>query len=239
VPDNPPRPDPTTVPPSPAQIADALATRTDPPDSAFDHYLSERIRALSSQHWTPLVVAAQAARWFDDYGVGTVVDIGSGAGKFCVAAALAGGCRFTGLEHRASLVSAARQLARTFHVADRVCFIQGALGEADLPVADAYYFYNPFEENIRPSRERIDDSVELSLERHRRDLETVRELLVDARGGTYLLTYNGLGAKLPPSYQRVRTNRELPNVLCLWRKAEATMLERPRSGEHRWSEGAA
>ena len=43
--------------------------------------------------------------------VQSVVDIGSGAGKFCVAAALGSGCRFTGLEQRPRLVAAARTLA--------------------------------------------------------------------------------------------------------------------------------
>src|SRR5688572_10057939 len=128
--------------PSSEQIAHALRAGRCPEDVAFDHFLSEPMRACSSQHWTPLVVAARAAQWFDECGVRTVVDIGSGAGKFCVAAALAGRCHFTGLEHRAHLVTSARMLARTFGVEDRVHFIQGALGSANVPPAHAYYFYN-------------------------------------------------------------------------------------------------
>jgi SAM-dependent methyltransferase len=221
------------------QIAYALRAGLCPEDVAFDHFLSEPMRSQSSQHWTPLVVAARAAQWFDECRVRTVVDIGSGAGKFCVAAALAGHCHFTGLEHRAHLVSSARMLARTFKVENRVHFIQGALGNTSVPVADAYYFYNPFEENVSGPAWRIDGDVELSLERHGRDLMTVRELLVAARTGTYVLTYNGLGAKLPASYKRVRTDRELPNVLCLWRKTAARTISRLHSADRGWSAGVA
>jgi len=230
---------PTSVPLSPEQIANALGVGMCPADSAFDHFLSERMRALSSQHWTPLVVAARAAHWFDECGVRTVVDIGSGAGKFCVAAALAGHCHFTGLEHRANLVSNARLLARTFQVANRVHFIHGSLGKANVPVADAYYVYNPFEENVWPRSGRIDEEVELSLERYGRDLETMRELLIEARAGTYVLTYNDLGTKLPASYKKVRTDRELPNVLCLWRKTGARAIGRAQCADQGWSAGAA
>lgn len=203
---------------SPGEIAEALSAGMCPRDSAFDHFLPDEIRALSSQHWTPLEVAVRCAQWFDECNVRTVVDIGSGAGKLCVAAALAGRCSFIGLEHRERLVVCARSLARTFKLGRRVEFIHGAVGEAALPAADAYYLYNPFEENIWRLG-RIDADVELSAERRARDLFALRALLAAARAGTYVLTYNGFGAKMPPGYSAVRTDRELPNVLCLWRKA--------------------
>ena len=56
------------------------------------------LRGVSGQHWTQLVVAKRAAEWLDALRIRIVVDIGSGVGKFCVAAALVGHCRFTGLE---------------------------------------------------------------------------------------------------------------------------------------------
>ncbi|HKO92099.1 MAG TPA: methyltransferase domain-containing protein [Polyangiaceae bacterium] len=209
----------TRTPPSAAQIAVALGDGAIPTDSAFDRYLSVHARDLSSQHWTPLAVATRAAEWLDKFNIRTVLDVGSGAGKFCVVAALAGHCHFTGLEHRQRLVTCARSLARTFDVDKRVHFIQGALGTVRLPDVDVYYFYNPFEENILEDGARIDADVELSRQRYARDLLAARELLTAARSGTYVLTYNGLGARLPVSYRPVCVDRELPNVLRLWRKA--------------------
>jgi SAM-dependent methyltransferase len=208
----------------PEQIAAALDSGMCPTDATFDQFLSGPMRALSSQFWTPLAVAARAAEWFDERNIRTVVDIGSGAGKFCVGAALAGHCHFTGLEHRERLVTTARALARTFKVESRVHFIQGALGTARLPAADVYYLYNPFEENVLEGVECIDEDVELSAERYTRDLSAVRELLVAARTGTYVLTYNGFGARLPAGYRHVCVDHELPNVLSLWRKAAPRLM---------------
>jgi SAM-dependent methyltransferase len=200
-------------------MAAELADGRLPGDAAFDRHLSREARALSSQHWTPLAVAVRAAEWFDEFRIRTVLDIGAGAGKFCVAAALAGYCHFTGLEQRERLVACARSLALSFGVQQRVHFLHGRLGRVRLPNVDAYYFYNPFEENLLASSSRIDDEVELGADRYARDLRAVRELLSAARAGSYVLTYNGLGGKLPAGYQTVCIDRELPHVLRLWRKA--------------------
>ena len=172
---------------------------------------------MSAHYWTPLAVAKCVAEWLDDLGVRTVVDIGSGAGKFCVAAALAGHCRFTGLEQRSRLVASARTLARLFDVEDRVTFREGALGEIATPVADAYYLYNPFGEYRFAARSRLDD-VEPSDERYARDVTSVQKLLRRARFGTCVLTYNGFGGRVPASYRQIRVDNTLPSELRLYRK---------------------
>ena len=118
-------------------VAAALRTGRCPADRAFDRFLPEHLRVVSHQYWTPLVVAQRAAAWFDDLRIRTVVDIGSGVGKFCVAAALMGHCRVTGLEQRPSLVASARTLTRVFDLHDRVSFVEGALGVAPMPFAEA------------------------------------------------------------------------------------------------------
>lgn len=200
------------------QIAERLRYGICPPDSEFDQFLTGPMRAISPEYWTPLVVACRAAEWFGTYGIRSVIDIGSGVGKFCICAALAGRCQYTGLEHRERLVVEARRLALTFDVDSRVQFIHGALGTAALPTADAYYLFNPFEENVVEPEERIDAEVELSRERQARDCILLRELLSFARVGTYVLTYNGAGATLPPTYRVICANRDLPNALCLSRK---------------------
>jgi SAM-dependent methyltransferase len=199
-------------------------------DAAFDRCLDERLQALSAQHWTPFAVATRAAEWLEAARVRTVLDIGSGVGKFCVAAALSSRCHFTGLEQRLPLVACARSLARTFGVDDRTYFIHGALGSARLPAVDAYYLYNPFEENILGGEERIDDHVALSADRHARDLRLLGALLARAPGGTYVLTYNGCGGALPGAYRKVRIARDLPNELCLWRKAPSRLVVGARQG---------
>ncbi len=173
---------------------------------------------MSGQYWTPLVVAKRAAEWLADLKVRTVVDIGSGAGKFCVAAALAGRCHFTGLERRSRLVAAARTLAQLFDVDDRVSFVEGAFGNIATPVADAYYLYNPFGEYLFGSKDHFDSDAERSDERYKRDVAAVQDLLQRAHVGTCVLTYNGFGGRVPSSYQEICVDNELPNELRLWRK---------------------
>jgi len=210
--------------PSAQRVARALRVGRCPGDGAFDRFLPYHSRLASGQHWTPLVVALRVAGWLDGLAVKTVVDIGSGAGKFCVAAALASHCDFTGIEQRPRLVAAARGLARIFDVEDRVRFVQGTLGQCSLPEADAYYLYNPFGENLFGPVGHLGDDVELSDERYRRDVTRMETFLERARVGTYIVKYNGFGGRMPPTYDEIRVDREMPNVLRVWRKTRSSRV---------------
>lgn len=204
--------------PSAQQVAHALRVRMCPGDRAFDRFLPYDLRLASSEHWTPLEVALRVAGWLDGLAVRTVVDIGSGAGKLCVAAALASRCDFTGIEQRPRLVAAARDLAQVFDVEDRVRFVQGTLGQCSLPEADAYYLYNPFGENLFGQDGHLGHDVELSEERYERDVTFMEAFLERARVGTYIIKFNGFGGRMPPAYDPIRVDRAMPNVLRMWQK---------------------
>jgi len=187
-------------------------------DHAFDRLLPAQLRAASNQFWTPLEVVTQATTWLEELGVRSVVDIGSGVGKFCVAGALASSCSFVGIEQRPQLAAVARNLARLFGLENRVSIIEGRFGEVGTPSADCYYFYNPFEENLFPADEALDVNVELSAERFRRDVRYFRALVAQLPIGAYVLSYNGIGGRIPECLAEVRVQRELPAVLRLLRK---------------------
>ena len=210
--------DPLVLDPSTVGIAMAMRTGMCPVDRAFDRFFPDELRLVSSQYWTPLAVAMRAAEWLEEARVRTVVDIGSGAGKFCVAAALASGCHFTGIEQRPRLVAAARDLARVFDVEDRVAFHVGALGETRIPEAEAYYLYNPFGENLFGPQDHLDEDVELTFDRYARDIAATRELLLRAPAGTHVLVYNGFGGQVPLGYHEIHADHELPNPLSMWTK---------------------
>ncbi|WP_437587085.1 hypothetical protein [Sorangium sp. So ce1000] len=205
--------------PPAAAVAEALRAGRSPRNRDFDRFLPDDLRVVADHFWTPIEAAVRTAQWLDEFDVRSVVDVGSGAGKFCVVAALAGRSRFTGIEQRPRLVMAARNLARVFEIEDRACFVEAALGRADVPRADAYYFFNPFGENLCGREDHLDEDVELGVDRYQRDTAAAEELLNEAPLGTYLLTYNGFGGRVPDSYDEVRVDRELPNVLRMWRKA--------------------
>ncbi len=64
----------------------------------------------------------------------------------------------------------------------------------------------------------LDENVELSDERYVRDIRAAEDLMRGAPAGTYVLTYNGFGGQVPASYDRLRSDYNLPEVLRLWRK---------------------
>jgi SAM-dependent methyltransferase len=203
---------------SPERIAAALRVGYCPPDGVFDAFLPEDLANLSADQWTPLEVAVVAASWLAELGLKRVVDIGSGPGKFCVAAALAGNGAFIGLEQNPRFVRVARTLARLFGVEERVHFLHGNLGEGALPEAEAYYLYNPFAQHLfAPS-----DGGEATPDyhRYRRDVMSAQDTFRRAPSGTIVLTYNGFGGLMPSSYEACRVDRELPCVLRMWRKSQ-------------------
>lgn len=200
------------------EIARSLQAGGCADDRRFDSILPRRWRAASSRYWTPLAVVARAAAWLDELGVRSVVDIGSGAGKFCVAGALLGRAHFIGVEQRAELVATARVLARAYGVEARTSFLHETFGDVTPPLAEAYYLFNPFGENLFSRRGWLDDSVELNEGRYARELRVTRRWLAGAKPGTYVLTYNGIGESLPISYRPLRVDRELPCVLKLWQQ---------------------
>ena len=209
------------------QFAQAARTGSCPGDRAFDRFLPEPLRIVSPQYWSPLAVARRAAQWLDEVEAQSVVDIGSGAGKFCVAGALFGRCRFIGLEERPFLVKSARMLARLFDVNDRVHFMLGSLSEVPAPIADAYYFFNPFGDysfELGPRRAKDSAADE---QRYLRDVSTAEHLLRQAPLGTWVLTFNGFGGRFPEGFELVRVDWRLPSALRLWRKTRLTRLSPP------------
>ncbi|MBK8170217.1 MAG: class I SAM-dependent methyltransferase [Sandaracinaceae bacterium] len=201
-----------------SRIIHAFRSQEFPTDRVFDRVLPRELQVVSGQHWTPIEVVVRAVEWLEQLNVQSVVDIGSGAGKFCVAAALAGRARFIGVEQRLRLVEAATDLAHVLGVDARVSFVHGRLGETRIPEADAYYLYNPFGENFFRTKQYLDEEVELSNDRYHRDVAIVEQLLRDAPFGTCLLTYNGFGGSVPSNYREIFVDRDMPNVLHMWRK---------------------
>jgi predicted RNA methylase len=207
------------LPPSPGRIAEELRAGLCPADCAFDFFMPEDLAALSGDQWTPLEVALAAANWLKERGVRSVVDVGSGPGKFCIAAALAGSLEVVGLEQNPRCVAVARSLAQLFRVEDRVRFVQCSLDESVLPPADAYYLFNPFAQHLFAPSDDPGWGVSPDYERYRRDVMTMQDALRRAPEGTVVITYNGFGGLMPASYETCRIDRELPCVLRMWRKS--------------------
>ena len=168
-------------------------------DEKFDQIYPARIRKLSPLQWTPVRVAAEAAKLLVTVPGTRVLDIGCGPGKFClVGAALTNG-HFTGIEQRGDLATAARKAAATLRSAN-VEVIHGNVTEIAFASYDAFYLYNPFEENMARGH-KIDSAIPLSPVLFKRYINYVAANLGSMPIGTRVVTYAGYANEIPACYQ--------------------------------------
>lgn len=187
-------------------------------DSAFDTLYPPAVRLLSQRFWTPVGIARRASQLFAELGVRRVLDVGSGAGKFClVAGAVSSELSFHGVEQRESLVDSARALGARLGIAN-AHFSVGDVMEQCWSAFDGFYFFNPFGENIHPSEERIDSSVELSDERYEHEVELAEQRLAAAAVDSVVITYHGFGGRIPGAYELAVVERIGSDWLRVWVK---------------------
>jgi SAM-dependent methyltransferase len=198
-------------------LPEALRSRT-LTDREFDCLYTRDLQLVSQRFWTPLPVAWRTAEVLQSLGANRVLDIGSGPGKFCIAAgAVAPRIEFVGVEHRSRFVAAAREVAARAAVPNAE-FFWGDATLVALDEFDAVYLFNPFAENIFADGKYLDRDVELSANRYLDDLRRVRLALAQARVGTLVITYHGFGARPPDGYERLLADPAGSDRLCVWRK---------------------
>ncbi|HRE50248.1 MAG TPA: class I SAM-dependent methyltransferase [Flavitalea sp.] len=156
-------------------------------DAQFNSLYPEPIQALSKTHWTPLNAAKEAARFLAAEKSARILDIGSGVGKFCLAAAhYQPDAFYYGVEQRKYLVDHA-EAARLTLGYENVSFIHANFTALDLKAYHHFYFYNSFYENLAPIN-RIDETVEYSNELYHRYTRRLLLQLEAMPGGTRLAT---------------------------------------------------
>jgi hypothetical protein len=168
-------------------------------DRRFDALFPAWTRHLSHLHWTPVAVAAYAARLLVRTPGTRVLDVGAGVGKLCLVGALVTPGVFHGLEQNASFVQIARAAAWCLHQ-PATRFHHGDLGSVDWRRYDAFYLYNPFGDH--PD---VDAHVRLA-----------RERLDAAPPGTRVATYHGFGGTMPPTYRLELEGEGAFEGLALW-----------------------
>lgn len=172
-------------------------------DDSFDSLYPRGVQEISPWHWTPVDVARKAAALLVSRPGTKVLDVGCGPGKFCVIGAATTKGVFTGIEQREELVGIARDLIHRSGI-PRVEILLGNITSVDFGDHDAFYIFNPFEENVRQAYQ-IDASVELKY--HLYDIYTryVATQLADQPIGARVVTYAGKCEEIPPGYECHRT----------------------------------
>jgi hypothetical protein len=185
-----------------------------PDDLEFDRVLPKRLREFSAFHWTTVEVCRHAAAWLVT-GPGTrVLDVGCGPGRFCAIGAFTTAGHFTGVEQRKGLCRSAWDMLDHYCI-PRVRILHANVMDLSFNGFDAFYLFNPFEENLAPEL-RIDDEVPVQIELYGSYIDYVRRQLSQVRMGTRVVTFWGSCHEIPPCYDCEET--AFDGKLRLWVK---------------------
>jgi hypothetical protein len=183
-------------------------------DENFNALLPESISLLADRHWTPADVAKMAAEFLVTQPNTKVLDIGSGVGKFCLIGASNTQGVFHGVEQRANLVAISKSLAVEQKVSN-VSFIHANITSIDFTDYEAFYFYNPFYENIDETLT-IDHHVSKQEQLFFEYSDYVKTQFQKLPIGTRLATYFGAWSEIPTGFELVQL--AFDDLLHLWIK---------------------
>jgi predicted RNA methylase len=187
-------------------------------DDVFDHQLPQRLQLKSALHFTPVEVARRAAHLLAPVPGLRILDVGAGLGKFCIIAARElPSCTLVGVEIRPHLVKLARKVAARAGVTNTL-FIAGNALDVDWSEYDAFYFYNPFGEQLHDESFVLDRTMAFEPSRFLEYVTGVSQRLAAARIGTRVVTYHGFGAPAPAGYDLMETHAIATDRLELWIK---------------------
>lgn len=113
-------------------------------DDTFHQLYTKKIQLLAKKHWTPIEVARIAAEFLVSEKNEKILDIGSGAGKFClVAGHYKPNAFFYGVEQRKSLIEVAENAQIKLGL-DNVFFIEGNFTQLNLTIMITFIFIMHF-----------------------------------------------------------------------------------------------
>ena len=184
-------------------------------DEQFNQLYPLSIQLLAPRHWTSLGVARKAANFLAAESNTRILDIGSGVGKFCLAASYYKPKSFYyGIEQRKTLISHSDNAQQSLQ-AHNVLFIHGNFTQLDFRQYDHFYFYNAFYENLIGT-DKIDNSINYSSELYNYYNRYLFHQLENRPAGTRLATFHSLEDEIPNSYHEVGS--EFDNLLKFWIK---------------------
>lgn len=167
-------------------------------DLVFDRIYPQKIRMAAAIHFTPVEVSKVVARFLVGRPGTKVLDIGSGAGKFCMVGAVCTAGHFTGVEQRESLCLLANDLTKRYQLS-QLAFIHANITKIAFKDFDAFFLFNPFYENVCGSGV-LDDGVQLARHLYTDYSLYVKTQLEELPMGTKLATYFSYLDEIPASY---------------------------------------
>ncbi len=180
-------------------IFEFLKMNIDISDDDFNGIYPKRIRKLASQHWTPVAVAKLAADFLVQEPGIRVLDIGSGAGKFCMIGATNTKGHFTGVEQRIELIELSTRISHAYEV-QNADFIHANITSIEFSEYDAFYFYNSFYENIDVLNS-IDRTIKLDPELYNLYSAYLIQQFISLPIGTRIATFHTPFSIIPQTFK--------------------------------------
>jgi len=184
-------------------------------DDDFDEIYPDDIRPMAFTHFTPVDMAIKAANFLVKKTGTKVLDIGSGAGKFCMIGSACTDGHFTGVEQRDNLHELGEQIHQKYKL-QNITFINANINQIDFSDYDAFYFFNPFYENIIQF-DKIDDAVEVETDLYDEYSSYVKNQLDKMPLGTRLVTFFSAYDEVPKSYKLISKNDR--QKISMWEKS--------------------
>lgn len=176
----------------------AIKANKDIKDEEFDHIYPKALQKISDTHFTPIRVSKFAAKALAERPNIKILDIGSGVGKFCTIGSVCSEGYFVGVEQRTGLCDIAKGVCRRYNLTN-VEIINANILDVTFTDFDAFYFFNPFQENLSIN-EKIDNEVKLQRELFYLYSLFVKEQLDTMPVGTKIVTYYSFHKEIPKSY---------------------------------------
>ncbi len=195
-------------------IAEYLSLNIPIKDKDFDMIYPAHLRKLSKRHFTRVEIAIKAARFLGTDSKQKVLDIGSGAGKFCFVAGSYSNTQYTGVDYRKHFIELSSKLAEK-HRFKNVRFIHRNITEVDFSQYNGFYFYNSFQEQIDNTCI-IDESVEVNEENYSKFSAYLKKEWTKMPVGTRIVTYHTYLDQIPDCYTLVEMHFE--GLLKCWEK---------------------
>jgi len=172
-------------------------------DQDFDKLYPEDIQNVSQIHWSSIKAIKTAIDFFSATlkPGAKILDVGSGAGKFCIFGSLISEFNFTGVEKRKRLFNISNKISSKMKN-NNISFVCNDALHLDWNTFDGIYLYNPFYEYKMPLNTgfHIDNEIEFSEEKYEFYTKKIYKKLRLLKPGSIVVVYNGYGGGFPKGY---------------------------------------
>lgn len=167
-------------------------------DTEFNTIYPSPLDDLAGLHFSPITVIQDAIEFLVQQEGTRVLDIGSGAGKFCMVGASCSAGVFTGVEQHEHLHLISKKMSKFYQIKD-VHFIHQNINTINFSDYDAFYFFNSFYENLDTSDSLI-SNMEINRDLYHEYSAYVYNQLQNMPIGTRLVSYFSYNLEIPNNY---------------------------------------